>query len=114
MAETQIQTLPVLPLKNTVLFPYLVMPLSVGRPAFIAAVEAALATEEKEIIVVSQRDSSVDAPTQEDLYSVGTKAVIRKMSRPNENTIELLVQGMERVTLVKLDASEPYLRARTT
>lgn len=114
MAETQVQTLPVLPLKNTVLFPYLVMPLSVGRPGSIAAVEAALATEEKEIIVVSQRDSSVDTPTQEDLYGVGTKAVIRKMSRPNESTIELLVQGMERVTLLKLDASEPYLRARTT
>ena len=114
MAEIQVQTLPVLPMKNTVLFPYLVMPLSVGRPGSIAAVEAALATEEKEIIVVSQRDSSVDTPAQEDLYSVGTKAVIRKMSRPNESTIELLVQGMERVTLVKLDASEPYLRARTT
>src|SRR5579871_1935791 len=112
MAETQIQVLPVLPLKNTVLFPYLLMPLSVGRPSSLAAVEAALATESKEIVLFSQRDSSVETPKQEDLYSVGTKAVIRRMSRPNENTFELLVLGVERVTLIKLDSSEPFLRAR--
>ena len=51
-----VQTLPVLPIKNTVLFPYLFLPLSVGRPASVAAVEAALATEEKTLLVVAQRD----------------------------------------------------------
>src|SRR5271166_187534 len=112
MAELQVQTLPVLPLKNTVLFPGLLMPLSVGRASSLAAVEAALATESKEIVLFSQRDSSVETPQQEDLYSIGTKAVIRKMSRPNETSFELLVLGIERVTLVKLDSSEPFLRAR--
>jgi ATP-dependent Lon protease len=112
MPETHVQTLPVLPLKNTVLFPYLLMPLSVGRASSLAAVEAALATESKEIVLFSQRDSSVESPKQEDLYSIGTKAVIRKMSRPNENTVELLVLGVERVTLVKIDSVEPFLQAR--
>jgi ATP-dependent Lon protease len=112
MAETNLQVLPVLPLKNTVLFPGLLMPLSVGRATSLAAVEAALASESKEIALFSQRDSSVETPKQEDLFSIGTKAVIRKMSRPNENSYELLVLGMERITLVKLDSSEPYLRAR--
>ena len=112
MAEKDLQVLPVLPLKNAVLFPGLLMPLSVGRPASQAAVEAALATESKEIALFSQRDSSVDLPKQEDLYPIGTKAVIRKMSRPSESTLELLVLGVERVTLVKLDSSEPFLRAR--
>ncbi len=107
-----IQMLPVLPLKNTVLFPYLLMPLSVGRATSLSAVEAALATEEKEIVLFSQRDSSVESPKQGDLYTIGTKAIIRKMSRPNEGTVELLVLGMERVTLVKLDDSGPYLQAR--
>jgi len=107
-----VQTLPVLPLKNTVLFPYLLMPLSVGRSGSLAAVEAALATEEKEIVLFSQRDASVESPKQSDLYSIGTKAVIRKMSRPNEGSVELLVLGTERVTLVKLDESGPYLHAR--
>ncbi len=110
--KNELQTLPLLPLKNTVLFPYLLMPLSVGRASSLAAVEAALATEAKEILVFSQRDPSVENPTQDELYSIGTKAMIRKMSRPNDTTVELLVLGMERVTLVKLDNSEPFLRGK--
>src|SRR6266478_5395512 len=104
--------LPVLPLKNAVLFPYLVMPLSAGRPASIAAVEAALASESKEVLVFTQRDGDVDVPTQEELYPIGVKAVIRKMSRASEGHLELLVMGMERVAMVKLDSSEPFLKAR--
>jgi ATP-dependent Lon protease len=107
-----VYTLPVLPLKNAVLFPYLMMPLSAGREGSIAAVEAALATESKEIVVFTQRDGNVDTPTQDDLYTIGTKAVIRKMNRANEGHLELLVLGMERVVLSKLDSSEPFLRAR--
>jgi ATP-dependent Lon protease len=110
--EPVVYTLPVLPLKNAVLFPYLMMPLSAGRAGSIAAVEAALATESKEIVVFTQRDGNVDTPTQEDLYTIGTKAVIRKMNRANEGHLELLVLGMERVVLSKLDNSEPFLRGR--
>src|SRR5579863_3951448 len=106
--------LPVLPLKNAVLFPYLLMPLSAGRPGSIAAVEAALATESKEVLVFTQRDGDVDSPLQGDLYPIGTKAVIRKMSRAGEGHLELLVLGMERVALVRLDTSEPFLKARVT
>src|SRR5215467_15907180 len=98
--ETVVYTLPVLPLKNAVLFPYLLMPLSAGRPGSIAAVEAALATESKEILVFAQHDANVDSPVQGDLYPIGTKAVIRKMSRNPEGHLELLVLGMERVALV--------------
>jgi len=105
--------LPVLPLKNAVLFPYLLMPLSAGRPGSIAAVEAALATESKEVLVFTQRDGDVDSPLQGDLYPIGTKAVIRKMSRADGH-LELLVLGMERVALVKLSTSEPFLKARVT
>jgi len=107
-----IYELPVLPLKSAVLFPYLVMPLSAGRPASIAAVEAALASESKEVLVFTQRDGDVDVPSQDDLYAIGTKAVIRKMSRADEGHLELLVMGMERVAMVKLDTSEPFLKAR--
>jgi ATP-dependent Lon protease len=107
-----VYTLPVLPLKSAVLFPYLLMPLSAGRPASIAAVEAALATESKEILVFTQRDPDLDSPTKDDLYSIGTKAVIRKMNRSGEGHLELMVLGMERVTLLKLDSSEPFLQGR--
>lgn len=106
--------LPVLPLKSAVLFPYLLMPLSAGRPGSIAAVEAALASESKEILIFTQRDAEVDSPTQADLHSMGTKAVIRKMNRSNEGHLELMVLGMERVALLKLDSSEPFLKGRAT
>lgn len=109
-----VYTLPVLPLKSAVLFPYLMMPLSAGRPGSIAAVEAALASESKEIVVFTQRDANIDLPGQNDLYAIGTKAVIRKTTRASEGHIELLVLGMERVALLKLDNSEPFLQARVS
>src|SRR5579885_2567300 len=112
MANNEYQVLPVLPLKNTILFPGLLLPLSVGRDSSLRAVQAALNTEEKEIILVAQRDPQVDSPGQDDLYTIGTKAVIRKSSRPGEGMLEILVLGMERVVLVKLETAEPYLSAK--
>jgi ATP-dependent Lon protease len=113
VAETEnVQILPVLPLKNSVLFPHLLMPLSVGRPASRAAVEAALATEEKEIVIVAQRDPNKDVQSADDIYTIATKAVIKKMARPNENQMELIVLGVERVVLLRLEQTEPYARAR--
>lgn len=103
--------LPVLPVKNTVLFPYLVMPLSVGRQASIAAVEAARATEGKELVVVTQRDATVDEPGQSDLYAIGTRAIIKKQIRQGD-LIELIVQGADRVVLLKAARQGEYLRAR--
>ena len=112
MAQTQYLSLPALPLKNTILFPGLLLPLSVGRESSLRAVEAALNTEEKEIILVAQRDAQVESPQQDDLYTIGTKAVIRKSSRPNSQALEILVLGVERVVITKIEASEPYLKAK--
>jgi ATP-dependent Lon protease len=104
--------LPLLPLKNTALFPFLMTPLSVGRPSSLAAVEAALATEHKEILVVAQRDPNVETPGIDDLYPVGTKAIVRRMARPSDEMMELLVLGVERVSIVKVTQAEPFLSAR--
>jgi ATP-dependent Lon protease len=90
----------------------LLLPLSVGRDSSLRAVEAALKTEEKEIILVAQRDPQVESPQQDDLYTIGTKAVIRKSSRPNEAMMEILVLGIERVVISKLERTEPYLAAK--
>ncbi len=112
MAEKKpINTLPALPLKNSALFPFLPMPLAVGRPNSVAAVEAALGTEEKEILVVAQRDPNADVPKQGDLYGVGTRAAIRKVNR-TEHALEVLVVGLERVSVLGIIETEPYLRAR--
>jgi ATP-dependent Lon protease len=105
------KTLPMLPLKNSVLFPHLLMPLSVGRPTSLAAVEAALASEEKEIVVVAQRNPSVESPGLAELYNVGTRAVIKRMTRPAENAMELIVLGMDRVHILSLESTEPFLKA---
>ncbi len=111
-AENTIRALPLLPMKNTVLFPGLVMPLAVGRPGSIAAVEAVMATEDKEIIVVAQRDSSTDSPGADGLFTVGTRAVIRKSGRPAPDHYDIMVQGAERVVVVKVEEGSGYLRAR--
>ncbi len=110
--HSNVRTLPLVPLKNSVLFPNLLMPLSVGRPASLAAIEAALSTEEKEVVIVAQRDSSLDSPGPNDLYTIGTRAVIRKMTRPSEDLVEVLVLGVERVAILKLEEMEPFIHAR--
>lgn len=104
--------LPVLPLKRTVLFPGTMMPLTVGRDRSIAAVEAALKTEDKTLLVVAQRDAQTDQPMLQDLYTIGTKAVIKQTARASEGHYNILIQGLERFVLLKLDQTDPYLQAR--
>src|SRR5438105_5026989 len=104
-------SLPVLPLKNTVLFPYLFLPLAAGRPASLAALEAVLSTEAKEILVVAQRSPQVDDPTPADLHTVGTRGAIKKVNR-TDSGVELLIQGMERMQIIDVELTEPYLRVR--
>ncbi|MEJ2388915.1 MAG: LON peptidase substrate-binding domain-containing protein, partial [Chromatiaceae bacterium] len=77
----QVRELPVFPLRNTLLFPFMVGPFSAGRRASIAAIEAALASEDKLLLVVAQRDAGVEEPRGDDLFTVGTKAVIKRMAR---------------------------------
>src|SRR5580700_3267637 len=77
MADTMV--LPLLPLKNSVLFPFALMPLAAGRPQSLASLEAASKGEEKLIAVFTQRNPDIEDPKLEDLSHFGTKAVIRRM-----------------------------------
>ncbi len=104
-------TLPVLPLRNTVLFPSLFLPLSVGRPHSVAAIQAALPGEEKTFLALTQRDGAGEQPGAADLFTVGTRAVIKRMAQ-EDGTINMIVQGVERVVLEEVVQTEPYLRAR--
>ena len=104
--------LPVLPMKRDVLFPSQMMPLVVGRPQSVAAVEAALATEDKAIVVLSQKSDEMENPTMGDLYDVGTIAVIKRMAR-GKNVLQLVVQGIERVKAQTVAGDEVgYRQAR--
>jgi ATP-dependent Lon protease len=109
--EMQTRTLPILPIKNTVLYPYLLMPLSVGRGRSIAAVEAATASEDKAILIVAQRDAKVEDPTFENLFTVGTEAVIKRLERA-DGTIQMIVQGARRMEIIEPVSDTPCLQAR--
>jgi ATP-dependent Lon protease len=112
MTDSNIITLPVLPIKRSVLFPGVRIPLTVGRPRSVAAVEHALKTEEKTVLVVAQRDPDQDEPTQADMYTIGTRAVIKQVGRTADGQLHALAQGVERVVLLKLEQTEPFLMAR--
>jgi ATP-dependent Lon protease len=114
MSKQPVTVLPVLPLKNTILFPGLLLPLSVGRPSSLEAVQTALKSESKEIILVAQRDPNAEAPGQDGLHTIGTKAVIRQSSRNGNAGMEILVLGVDRVVIVKLEQTEPFLQAKYT
>ena len=106
-------TLTVLPIKRTVLFPGVLMPVTIGRDATIAAVDAAMKTEDKTIIVVSQRDPEQEQPGIDDLYSIGTKAVVKQVARTDGAKIHVLVQGIERAVLLRVEQTDPYLTVRS-
>lgn len=101
-------TLPLLPIRDHVLFPNLLMPLTVSRPVSAAAVEAALAREDKVIAIFTQKDSKVEEPRSGDLYKIGTLAVIKKMIRI-EQVLNLIVQGIQRAELVGATTEKPFL-----
>src|SRR2546423_4607183 len=105
--------IPVVPLQNTTLFPETMVPLAVGRPGSMAAVEAALAGEEKLLACISVRPdkSSEQDATPGDLFEVGTLVMIKRMERV-EDTLHLIVQGTDRIRLLEWAQTEPYLRGR--
>jgi ATP-dependent Lon protease len=105
--------IPVLPLQNTTLFPETMVPLAAGRPKSIAAVEAALAGEEKLLACISVRPdkSSEEDAKSEDVFEVGTLVMIKRMERV-EDTLHLIVQGTDRIRVLNWTQTEPFLKAR--
>lgn len=102
---------PVLPLKSTVLFPYILMPVSVGRPQSVAATEAALSMEGKTLIGAVQRDPQIQTPGLSDLFPTATLAVVKRVIQRQENMLQLLIQGIERVEFIQASAISPFLQA---
>jgi ATP-dependent Lon protease len=105
--------LPILPLRDTVLFPNSFMPLAVARESSVRLIDDAIANG-KLIAVFTQRDASIEEPTQEDLYTVGTATHIHKMFKLPDGSLRLIVQGLARLRLEEVVATQPYLRARVT
>jgi ATP-dependent Lon protease len=105
--------LPILPLRDTVLFPSSYMPLAVARASSVQLIDDAISAG-KLIGVFTQRDASVEEPQQEDLYAVGTASHIHKMFKLPDGSLRLIVQGLERLTLDQITKTQPYLQARVS
>src|SRR5881409_2510236 len=105
--------LPILPLRDTVLFPNSFMPLAVARESSVRLIDDAIANG-KLIAVFTQRDASIEEPAQEDLFTVGTATHIHKMFKLPDGSLRLIVQGLARLKLEQIVAVQPYLRARVS
>ena len=104
------QSYPVLPLRDIVVFPHMIVPLFVGRDKSVAALEAAMA-DDKEIFLVAQLDPSEDDPGREDLYDTGVSAEVLQLLKLPDGTVRVLVAGKERGTLDVLTEGGAYLTA---
>ena len=103
------KALPVLPVRDTVLFPHAVLPLTVGRESSVQLINSL--GEDKTIIVVAQREARVDSPQPSDLYSVGTSAVVHKVVKMPNQSLFVFAEGLERVRLGEFTQLAPFMNA---
>ena len=103
--------LPVLPLKDTVVFPDSVLPLAIGQERSVRLVDDAVAGN-RLVALVASKDPDVDAPGWDDLHEIGTAAVVQKMLRVPDGSLRILVQGVRRIRLIDKLQHEPYLVGR--
>ena len=108
--QNERQLIPVLPLRDVVVYPHMVIPLFVGREMSIRALEAAMA-DNKKILLLAQRNAEVDDPAQKDLYEIGTLSTILQMLKLPDGTIKVLVEGGDRVLVDSLLETNEYFSA---
>jgi ATP-dependent Lon protease len=107
----QLHVMPVLPLRDVVVYPFMVIPLFVGREKSIQALEKAM-DENKQILLVAQKNASQDEPEIEDLYRIGTIANILQLLKLPDGTIKVLVEGSERAKIINFIGTEEYFSAQ--
>src|SRR6202049_616701 len=106
-AEDETAVLPILPVRDTVLFPHAVLPLTVGREGSVQLINSL--GEDKPLLVVAQREPGVDAPQPTDLYTVGSLAVVHKVVKMPNQSLFVFAEGLERVRLVEFHPINPFL-----
>jgi ATP-dependent Lon protease len=110
--ETTERSLPILPVRDTVLFPHAVLPLTVGRESSVQLINSL--GDDKTIVVVAQREARVDSPQPTDLYSIGTLAVVHKVVKMPNQSLFVFAEGLERVRLANFAQLTPFMRAQVT
>lgn len=103
--------IPLLPLRGLVIFPYMIPYFDVGREISVKALEDAMINDQH-ILLVAQKDASTEIPTKDDIYNIGCYSKIKQLLKLPDGTIRVLVEGIERVQIVKVTQSEPYFIAQ--
>ena len=103
-------TLPVLPVRDIVVFPYMILPLFVGREMSIKAIEYSLSTN-RMVLLLTQKDLNVENPAPEDLFSIGTVALVMRMLKLPDGRVKILVQGLSKAKALKYDQTDPFFKA---
>ena len=103
---------PILPLRDIVVFPYMIVPLFVGREKSVKALEQVM-NSEKKILLVAQKDASLDEPGAEDLYLTGTLANVLQLLKLPDGTVKVLVEGVQRIKINEFLATEEFFEAKT-
>jgi ATP-dependent Lon protease len=111
LIEEQLAAIPVLPLRDVVVYPHMVIPLFVGREKSIKALEAAM-EDNKQILLVAQKSAAEDDPTMEDLYRIGTISSILQLLKLPDGTVKVLVEGNRRARIVAFMGEEEYFTAQ--
>jgi len=101
--------LPVLPVRDIVVFPYMILPLFVGREMSIKAIDYALDTN-KMVLLLTQKDLNIENPTPEDLFSIGTVALIMRMLKLPDGRVKILVQGITKAKAISFEQTEPFFK----
>jgi len=109
-SEANMSVLPLLPLRDVVVYPHMVVPLFVGREKSILALESAMAAD-KQIVLVAQKDPSEDDPGVDDVYQVGTLATILQMLKLPDGTLKVLVEGLGRVSVLNSFQEDDFIKA---
>ena len=106
------EVLPLLPIRDLVVFPYMIVPLRVSRPVSMEAVGAALDSDDRLCFLVAQKNATEDDPSAQSLYRVGTVGMIMRMRKLSEGGLKVLVQGLCRARMVKVISDDPFMRVR--
>ena len=109
-SEANMSVLPLLPLRDVVVYPHMVVPLFVGRQKSILALESAMEAD-KQIVLVAQKDPSEDDPGVDDVYQVGTLATILQMLKLPDGTLKVLVEGLGRVSVLNAFQEDDFIKA---
>src|ERR1700723_2472827 len=108
--KSDTRRLPMMPIRDVVIFPFMMTPFVVGRESSVRALEEALAADKK-IFLATQHDASVDEPRPDEIYSVGTVAnIVQSLKLPDGN-IKVLVEGVERGKIISVSDDEGYFKA---